>query len=226
MQREGLVHDAATESSSRKKTDRTGRPPEGVSLGAALEGGRTPVAPATVLRLQRTAGNTAVTTLVQRWATAGDEEQVATSPVLDVVGKGGGNALKPELQEEMEARLGSDFSDVRVHQDGKAAESAAAVSARAYTVQNEIVLGKDAPDLESAEGKRTLAHELTHVVQQREGPVAGTPTGGGISVSDPSDRFEKAAEENAERVMADSQSTGPVQRQEEEAAEEETEEEA
>jgi hypothetical protein len=47
-----------------------------------------------------------------------------------------------------------------------------------------------------------LAHELTHVVQQRSGPVEGTPTGGGIQVSDPSDRFEREAVSNAERAIS------------------------
>ena len=47
-----------------------------------------------------------------------------------------------------------------------------------------------------------LAHELTHVVQQRSGPVDGTDAGGGVRVSDPSDRFERAAVANAERAMA------------------------
>ena len=47
-----------------------------------------------------------------------------------------------------------------------------------------------------------LAHELTHVVQQRRGPVDGAPAAGGINVSDPSDRFEREAAANAERVMA------------------------
>jgi hypothetical protein len=47
-----------------------------------------------------------------------------------------------------------------------------------------------------------LAHELTHVVQQRNGPVDGTTAPGGISVSDPSDRFEREAAANAERVMS------------------------
>ena len=51
-------------------------------------------------------------------------------------------------------------------------------------------------------GKLTLAHELTHVVQQRSGPVDGTPASGGIKVSDPSDRFEREAAANAERVMS------------------------
>jgi hypothetical protein len=47
-----------------------------------------------------------------------------------------------------------------------------------------------------------LAHELTHVVQQRSGPVDGTDAGGGVKVSDPSDRFEREAVANADRVMS------------------------
>jgi hypothetical protein len=157
----------------------------------------------TVIGLQRTAGNTAVTALLQRSLTSVEEEE-ARSPVLDVVGKGQGQALDDGLRDEMETRFGDDFSDVRIHNNAEASRSAAAVSARAYTVGSEIVLGADAPDLASEQGKRTLAHELTHVIQQRQGPVDGTPTGNGISVSDPSDRFERAAEANADRVMADS----------------------
>lgn len=51
-----------------------------------------------------------------------------------------------------------------------------------------------------------MAHELTHVLQQRSGPVAGNETGNGLSISDPSDAFERAVEANAERAM-----TKPVQ---------------
>jgi hypothetical protein len=47
-----------------------------------------------------------------------------------------------------------------------------------------------------------LAHELTHVVQQRSGPVDGTPAAGGIQISNPSDKFEQAAESSADRVMS------------------------
>jgi hypothetical protein len=46
-----------------------------------------------------------------------------------------------------------------------------------------------------------LAHELTHVVQQRSGPVDATPVGGGIAISHPSDRFEQAAERSADQVV-------------------------
>ncbi len=59
-------------------------------------------------------------------------------------------------------------------------------------------------------GQTLLAHELTHVVQQRSGPVDGTATGDGVKVSDPSDRFEREAAANADRVMS---SPAPVQRE-------------
>jgi hypothetical protein len=55
-----------------------------------------------------------------------------------------------------------------------------------------------------------LAHELTHVVQQRSGPVAGTPAPGGIQISHPADRFEQAAETSADRVMSSAPGTTPA----------------
>ena len=102
----------------------------------------------------------------------------------------------------MEGRLGHDFSDVRVHDDSAAAASATAVNAHAYTVGSNVVFQRDKYDPSSTEGKTTLAHELTHVVQQRSGPVDGTSAPGGIKICDPSDRFEREAAANADRVMA------------------------
>jgi hypothetical protein len=187
--------------------------------------------------LQRTAGNASVNSFLAE----GDER----SPVLDVVGSGG-QPLDRDTRAEMETNFGHDFSDVRVHTGGQASESAKSVQAQAYTVGNDIVFGGDnyAPDTSS--GKRTLAHELTHVVQQRSGPVDGTPAEGGVSISHPSDRFEQAAEQSADRVMSGSACStasagaavgvqreedpsageGVVQREEAPAEEEEPEEEA
>ena len=102
----------------------------------------------------------------------------------------------------MEGRLGHDFGDVRVHDDPAAHSSAQAVNAHAYTVGSNVVFQRDRYDPGSDAGRTMLAHELTHVVQQRSGPVDGTPSAGGIKVSDPSDRFEREAAANAERVMA------------------------
>ncbi|QHT57653.1 DUF4157 domain-containing protein [Cellulomonas sp. H30R-01] len=143
--------------------------------------------------LQRTAGNASTAGLVE-------EER---SPVLDVVGSGGGRPLDADTRADMEGRLGADFGDVRVHTDGAASDSARSVGAHAYTVGSDIVFQRDAYDPTSTAGRTTLAHELTHVVQQRSGPVDGTPTGSGISVSDPGDRYETAAAANAERVIAE-----------------------
>ena len=153
--------------------------------------------PEAVVELQRTVGNDAVTQLLGDEGTAG-----TTSPVLEVVGRGGGEPLDSGTRGRMEQTFGTDLSNVRVHTGTKAAASATAVQARAYTVGEEIVFGPGQYQPGSASGQRTLAHELTHVVQQRNGPVSGTPTGDGISVSHPSDTFEQAAEANAERVMS------------------------
>jgi hypothetical protein len=124
------------------------------------------------------------------------------SPVLDVVGSGGGSPLDTDTRADMESRLGHDFGDVRVHTDSRAHDSARAVNAHAYTVGSNVVFQRDRYDPSSTEGKTMLAHELTHVVQQRSGPVDGTPTGGGVQVSDPSDRFEQEAAANADRAMS------------------------
>lgn len=138
--------------------------------------------------LQRTVGNAAVARMLA-------DRPVQRSAVHDVLGTAG-RPLEQPVREDMEARFGTDFSDVRLHNDATAQRSAAEVGARAYTSGNHIVLGGAKTD------EHTLAHELTHVVQQRSGPVAGTDDGTGLKVSDPSDRFERAAEANAHRVMA------------------------
>jgi hypothetical protein len=153
----------------------------------------------TMLEVQRLAGNAGVNRLLQR---SEDDLPGQRSPVLDVVGKGGGQPLPGALRNEMEGRLGADFSDVKVHNDGKASESARAVQANAYTVGNEVVVRNDRWSPETQTGKETIAHELTHVMQQRQGPVAGTSTGDGISLSDPGDPYERAAEHNAVSAMA------------------------
>jgi hypothetical protein len=160
----------------------------------ALMHGRTDVlTPSAVMHLQKTAGNATVSAAL---------EEQETSPVRDVVGSGGGALLDRDTRGFMESRLGADFSDVRVHTDAKATESARSVQAHAYTVGNDVVFQSDKYAPQSDSGQRMLAHELTHVVQQRSGPVAGTPAPGGIQISHPSDSFERAAEASADRVMS------------------------
>ena len=66
----------------------------------------------------------------------------------------------------MEPRFGTDFSSVRMHTGGEAAQMNREIGARAFTHGQDIYLGEGQTDLESARGKQLLAHELTHVVQQ------------------------------------------------------------
>jgi len=66
----------------------------------------------------------------------------------------------------MESRFGHDFTNVRVHVDGPAAESARAMNASAYTVGHDVVFSPGKYEPESSEGRARLAHELAHVVQQ------------------------------------------------------------
>jgi hypothetical protein len=174
----------------------TGRPD--ATPGAAALIAQRKADPHDVVELQRMLGNAAVMQLLHDDEAAPD----GRSPVLDVVGRGGGQPLDQPVKAGMENALGADLSDVRVHTDGTAAASAQAVQAHAYTVGSDIVFGAGQFQPESPTGQRTLAHELTHVVQQRSGPVSGTPTGDGISVSDPSDTYERAAEANAERIVS------------------------
>ncbi|HUX88710.1 MAG TPA: DUF4157 domain-containing protein, partial [Chloroflexota bacterium] len=76
----------------------------------------------------------------------------------------------------MEARLGHDFSQVRVHSDDQAAESARAVNAYAYTVGQHVVFGDRQFGSSSTAGRELLAHELAHVIQQRAAPAISPGT--------------------------------------------------
>ncbi|MEV6164283.1 DUF4157 domain-containing protein [Streptomyces sp. NPDC052052] len=149
--------------------------------------------------LQSSLGNAAVVQLLRRaghsWAQPEEQHEVQRSAVHEVL-RTGGKPMGTALREEMEARLGADFSDVRIHDDSAARASAAEVGARAYTSGHHVVVGAGGGD------KHTLAHELTHVIQQRQGAVSGTDNGAGLRISDPSDTYERAAEQNARRVMS------------------------
>ncbi|WEV24081.1 DUF4157 domain-containing protein [Streptomyces sp. 71268] len=181
--------------------------------------------PTELLALQATVGNDAVLRMLRRTAQPvqpaqpaqlaqptqpGERHQQGAGPAHPLPGpppvqrrstvhevlRSAGKPLDDATRTDMEARLGADFSDVRVHDDSAARASAAEVGARAYTSGSHIVIGDGGAD------RHTFAHELTHVVQQRQGPVAGTDDGRGLKISDPADRFEREAEANARRVLS------------------------
>ena len=112
-----------------------------------------------------------------------------------------GQSLDPGTRAFMEPRFGSDFSDVRVHTDSLAAQSADALAANAYTAGRDIYFaaGKYSPS--SSEGRHLLAHELTHTVQQESNGFAVAPSRDGeVMVGDAAGLLELEAESAANVV--------------------------
>ena len=131
---------------------------------AAASSARAPVGPfADLLTLQRALGNREVGRLIRS-------------------ARGGGRPLDPGIRADMDASFGHDFRHVRIHADARAGEEARAVNARAFTVGRDVVFGAGQYAPGTSEGRRLLAHELAHVVQQGLGgadpttPIPGSRT--------------------------------------------------
>ncbi|MDJ0708550.1 MAG: DUF4157 domain-containing protein [Leptolyngbyaceae cyanobacterium MO_188.B28] len=94
----------------------------------------------------------------------------AVTPSLEArlnINKGGGEPLSEKTRGFMEPRFGQDFSQVQVHADSYADEAAKSINAQAFTVGRNIAFRSGQYSPESQEGRRLLAHELTHVIQQQ-----------------------------------------------------------
>jgi hypothetical protein len=102
--------------------------------------------------------------------------------------RGSGQSLDGGTQAKMSG-LGHHFKDVTVHTDDTADKLANSVSARAFTTGPDIYFAKGEYSPGSSEGDRLLAHELSHVVQQR-----GAPTSGPLTVSNPGESLEVEAD--------------------------------
>lgn len=135
-------------------------------------------------------------------------------PIIHEVLSSAGHSLDPATRAFMEPRFGHDFSRVKVHTDAKAAESAQSVSALAYTVGRNIVFGAGHYDPSSTMGKKLLAHELAHTVQQRQ--AADMPAAHEIVLGSADSLQERDADSAAQDLSATataSASTAPcVQR--------------
>ena len=92
----------------------------------------------------------------------------APSIVHDVL-RSPGQTLDPKTRSHFEARFGIDFSRVLIHADGRAGESASSVGAQAFTVGQHVIFGRDRFAPATRDGRQLIAHELVHVLQQREG---------------------------------------------------------
>jgi len=103
---------------------------------------------------------------IQRYTGQATEGSDFAPANVDRVLASSGRPLEPVLRQDMEQRFGHDFSRVRVYSDPTAEQSARDVNANAYTVGHNIVFGAGWFSPGTHEGRRLLAHELTHVVQQ------------------------------------------------------------
>jgi hypothetical protein len=123
-------------------------------------------------------------------------------PIVHEVLRSSGQPLDASTRAFFEPRFAYDFSQVRVHTDTRAAESARAVSALAYTVGREVVFAAGRYTPHTLGGRTLLAHELTHVMQQGlAGPEAPSAS---IKIGSASDPSESAAEHATNYVMSGS----------------------
>jgi Domain of unknown function (DUF4157) len=102
---------------------------------------------------------------------------------------GSGHTLDPAARERLAAHVGDDLGDVRVHTDTTADALARSVSARAFTTGTDVYFAAGEYRPGTRDGDSLLAHELTHVTQQR-----GAPSSGPLTVSEPGDAMETEAD--------------------------------
>jgi hypothetical protein len=102
---------------------------------------------------------------IDRRAAAGAMANTAPASVAATLARGG-EALSPGTRAFFEPRFGHDFARVRVHRDAAAAQSARDVAAHAYTVGHHVVFASGQYAPETVAGRRLIAHELAHVLQQ------------------------------------------------------------
>jgi peptidoglycan hydrolase-like protein with peptidoglycan-binding domain len=104
---------------------------------------------------------------LQRKETSASPQATAGNYISSMHGKG--NPLPAQANAFFSSRMGYDFSEVKVHTGKEAADSAKALNAKAYTLGNDIVFNDGQLNTDTTEGKKLMAHELTHVVQQSSG---------------------------------------------------------
>jgi hypothetical protein len=104
---------------------------------------------------------------IQRFSGQSNGQADAAPASVDQALARPGRPLEPALRQDMEQRFGYDFSRVRVHSGAAAEQSAQEVNANAYTMGNAIVFGAGWFAPGTHQGRRLIAHELTHVVQQQ-----------------------------------------------------------
>jgi len=136
--------------------------------------------------------------LFGRGPTSSKSTSVAPAVVHDVL-RSPGAPLDPSTRAFMEPRFGRDFSQIKIHTDGKAAESSTAVNASAYAVGRDLVFGDGQYAPHTRPGQRLLAHELTHALQQGERDGSAIAPGA-LSIGQPDSSIELDADRVADGI--------------------------
>ena len=153
-----------------------------------------------ITKMQETAGNAEVARMLGSDRGAKSSPKDTNEISHRIAHKSGrGRRLDRLTRSRLEPQLGVDLSDVNIHTDSEADDLARSLSAEAFTTGRDIFFGSGKFDPLSEEGFRRIAHETMHVAQQAAGPVSGRDVGG-LQVSDPTDRFERGAEQFARGV--------------------------
>lgn len=119
-------------------------------------------------------------------------------PIVHDVLHSPGQSLDHETRAFMEPRFGHNFSHVRIHTDAQAAKSAHSINALAYTVGHNVVFGAGQYAAGTSVGRKLLAHELSHVIQQRNQTRSAPQTK--LAISSPTDTSEIEADRIADAV--------------------------
>lgn len=153
-----------------------------------------PATPAPGWLLQRacTRGEDALRPTSLSRAGTESEGRAAIPPLVQDVLRAPGQPLSTTTRAAMEPRFGRDFSQVRVHAGARAAESARALDALAYTLGQDVVFGAGQYAPEARGGIALLAHELAHTIQQRGGQWSAGDRPGMMAVSEPMEQQAEA----------------------------------
>src|SRR5437899_7632434 len=132
-------------------------------------------------------------TNLQQRKPSNQSELTRVPPIVHEALHAPGQPLDAGTRAFIELRMGHDFSGVRIHTDGKAAESAQAVNALAYTVGKDVVFGAGQFAPQTTDGQKLIAHELAHVAQPKLGVARG--------LSQPGDSAEREADHASAKLV-------------------------
>jgi hypothetical protein len=141
------------------------------SCGGANE---QPVDRESLLQLQRQVGNRVARDVLAASRDGRVDREASVEESIQTA-RGGGQPLDHGVRSQMEGSLGSNFKGVRVHTDSRSDSLNKSLSARAFTTGQDIFFRSGAYNPGSSSGRELIAHELTHVVQQRGGDTEASP---------------------------------------------------